>query len=152
MTKRKVFSIIGLVLTVYLIINMFLPLLKSDYSSLSSWEYFDRNDAMHVNIIILVELIVAALIYLLQICGVLKRASLSFFVIGFYITYYDLIYFITFAKNDYLQYTSIGFWLGFIVSIILCVVTLISEFVSNEKKQAPASVSYDPQTGQPIYQ
>lgn len=129
---------------------MFLPLLKSSYTSLSTWEYFDKNDAMHVNIIILVELIVAALVFLLQICGVLKRSSLALFVIGFYITYFDLIYFITFSKNDYLQYTSFGFWLGFIVSIVLFVTTIVGELVSNEKRQAAPAVQYDPQTGQPI--
>ena len=154
MTKRKVFSIIGLVLTVFLIGNMFLPLLKSDYSSISTWEYFDKNDAMHVNIIILIELIVAALFFILQICGALKRATFTLFTIGFYVTYFDLVYFITFAKNDYMQYTSFGFWLGFIVSIALLAVTVIGSAVGNEKSARPVAgpVSYDPQTGQPINQ
>ena len=151
MSKRKVFSIIGLVLTVYLIINMFLPLLKSDYTSMSTWEYFDKNDAMHVNIIILVELVLAALFFILQICGATKKATLALLSIGFYVTYFDLIYFITFVKSEYMQYTSIGFWAGFIVSIILLITTIIGLLVSNEKT-ARVAVSYDPQTGQPINQ
>ena len=55
MTKRKVFSIIGLIITAFLIVNLFLPLLKNGSYSVSTWEYFDKNDAMHVNIIILVD-------------------------------------------------------------------------------------------------
>ena len=152
MTKRKVFSIIGLIITLFLIGNMFLPLLKNDYTSLSTWEYFDKNDAMHVNIIILVELIVAALFFILQLCGAIKNATFTLFVIGFYVTYFDLIYFITFAKNDYLQYSSFGFWLGFVMSIVLFVVTAIGSVVSNEKKYVAGPVQYDPTTGQPINQ
>ncbi|MBR3116728.1 MAG: hypothetical protein IKF36_02495 [Bacilli bacterium] len=151
MTTRKVFSIIGLVLALFLIGNMFLPFLGDSNSSFSFWEYWSEREYTFIDIIVLVELIIAVLFFVLQICGVKKDTKFVYFTLGYYVTYHIGLMF-EFSKHDYMQYTQIGFWLGFIVSIVLLIITIIGNLVSNERKAPVAAVSYDSQTGQPINQ
>lgn len=153
MTKRKVLSIIGLCLTALLIVCLFIPFISDGDTSFSLWKIMDNQDRMAVNIIMLVELIIAILIFVLQICGVLKDAKFTYFTLGYYVTAF-LDTFISMMKQDFFKYLSIGFYFGFIISIATLVIVIIGSALSDEKKPSynQKPVGYDPQTGKPIYE
>ena len=154
MSKRKVMSIIGMVLMVFLIVCLFLPFISDGDNSFSLWELMDQQDRMAVNIIILIELIVGALVFLLQLCGVLDDAKFTYFTLGYYITNFIDV-FITMIKRDYFKYLAIGFYLGLIISIVTLVIVIVSGFLSNGKESSsggiPVPIGYDPKTGKPLY-
>lgn len=156
MSKRKVMSIIGLCLMVLLIVCLFLPFISDGDTSISLWENMDNNDRMEVNIIMLIELLIGVLIFILQLCGALKDAKFTYFTLGYYITnFLDVA--IAMIKREYFKYLSVGFYLGFIISIATLVIVIVGSALSNEKKpkyygyEEPKPVRYDPNTGEPIY-
>ena len=146
MTKRKVMSIVCL----------FLPFLSDGDKSYSLWKIMENEDRMVLNIIILIELILGMLIFVLQICGVLKDAKFTYFTLGYYITnFIDVL--ATMIKQDYFKYLSIGFYFGLIISIVALVIVIVGSNLSNDKKPnyggyAQIPVGFDPQTGKPIYE
>ncbi len=174
MSNRKIFSIICLPIVVFLIVNMFLPFLVivngyGNTETYSLWRYFSEGREINgYPIIILIALIVAALLFVLQLCGLLKDAKLASYSIGLNSAFYffalcDLI------KNGGSEF-GIGFWLGWIFSVILIILLIIGSLLSNESKpknmygnsnygqpygqqnnygQQPAG--YDPYTGKPYY-
>ena len=157
MTARKVFSIIAIVLLVTMLVNMFIPLVGNDYVTYSLWEYLENMNDEPLRIIILIEIIIAILVCVLQICGALKDAKFAYFTVGYYFTFFlDLLF--SMISNDTMGIAKIGFWLGFITSLIAIVVLIIGGFVSNEKKHRVKTyynqsniTGYDPNTGEPIY-
>lgn len=152
MTARKVFSIIGLVISLFLIGNLFIPFYGSSYQSMNFWEINEQTfRGNSFNIVFLIVIIFAALIYVLQLCGVLKSTRFALFPIGFYLAIIT-VYFCLFANTESMEFSKASFWLGFIFGIVLLIITVIGNCLSNEKKQAAPVVSYDPQTGQPITQ
>ena len=154
MTKRKVMSIIGLILMSVMIVCLFLPFISNGDESLSLWKLMDNQNRMEINIILLVELIIGLLIFILQLCGALKDAKFTYFTLGYYITNFVEV-FISMIKNDYFKYLSFGFYLGLIISIATLVIVIIGSALSNDKKRvsySAAPVRYDPQTGEPIYE
>ena len=155
MTKRKTFSLIGLVLSIYLIINMlFIPFVGGE----PLWEIgFDH----FIGIIMLVELVLGIIALILQLFGLTEKADFVHFGNGFYFSYH-LYVIIEYFDNDVMDRADIGLWLGLIASFALLMVIFVAGFVSNDKK-AKASrvekderdereiVGYDPKTGKPIY-
>lgn len=153
MSKRKVVSIIGMVLMAFLIGNMFLPLISNGDFSYSFWKYLDQMDANEVNIIVLVELIIGLLVFLLQLCGAIKETKFVYFPIGYYLTYHVVLC-INLIRREVFQYASIGLYLGLIVSTIVLILVIIGNRLSNESKPKYYGYSapkFDPQTGEPIF-
>lgn len=159
MSKRKVFTIIQLVLLAYLIGNMFLPFIAYGDSSISLWEYIENLGTNAIQIILLIELLLGVLACILQLCGAIKDSKFVYFSVGYYFTYH-LSIFITAMENDVLDYTKAGLWLGLIVSVILILLVFIGNLLSNEHKERVYAVKekddrkpigYDPKTGEPVY-
>jgi len=158
MSARKILSIIGIVISALLIVCLFLPFFDlGDYGgSYSLWEYLDRSKAGATSIIIIIELLIAILAYILQLTNVSKDSKLAFLGLGYYFTYHLSLFF-TALNNEALNELTFGYWIGFILSLIALVITIIAIFVSNESKpkyggyyqQQP--MSFDPRTGKPIY-
>ncbi len=158
MTARKVFSIIIMVLLVYLFANMFIPA-YSGYTDVSLWDYFGEESVG--KIILIVELVLGILVCTLQLCGVLKDSKGVYLSVGYLFTFY-LSDFFTAIKYERMDILAVGFWLGFIVSVLVVLLTFIGNLLSNEvKKRVPATpqrkgpepkiTGYDPKTGEPIY-
>ena len=156
MTARKVFSIVVMVLLVYLLVNMFLPLLGSSYSEISLWEYFENQNDDPLKFIVIIELVAAMLVCLLQIVGVLQDAKFAYFTIGYQVTLYVDLFF-NLLDKEVLDYAKVGFWAGLIVSFLALIMLIIGSLVNNKKKARPqysnvgAISGYDPKTGAPIY-
>ena len=88
MSKRKVMSIICLALILLFIICLFVPFASDGDYSISFWEMMEQQDQMNTNIIVLIEIMLAAVIFILQICGVLKDAKFAYFSLGYLLTNY----------------------------------------------------------------
>ena len=156
MSARKVFSIVGLCLSVLLIICLFLPFYSFYGESYSLWEYFDKSKAIGTSIIIIIELIVAIVAFVLQLTGVTKDSKLSYLGLGYFCTYHISLFFSA-LSNEAFDELAFGFWMGFVLSIAAIAIALIGNAVSNESKpkfggynQQP--VGFDPQTGKPIFE
>ena len=154
MTKRKVFSLIGLVLSVYLIINMlFVPFVQDE----PLWELGLIGYDHIVGIIMLIELVLGIIALIMQLFGLTQKADFVHFGNGFYFSYH-LYIFIEYLDHDVLDNAQIGLWLGLIVSALLFLVIFIGGFLKNEKNEKPKLTSYkeplgfDPKTGKPIYE
>ncbi len=159
MTKRKVFTIIQLVLLCYLIGNMFLPFINNGYDSVSLWEYFETLGTHSLQIVVLIEILIGILACILQLCGAIKDSKLVYFALGYYFTYH-LGIFITAVENEALEYTEFGLWIGLFVSAAVLILVLIGNLLSNEHKEkvrAPRvsegrkPIGFDPKTGEPVY-
>ena len=154
MTKRKAMSIVGLSLMALLIVCLFLPFISDGDYTMSLWKLMDQNDRIEVDIILLITLIIAMLVFVLQLCGALKDAKFAYFTLGYYfLNFIDV--FITMIKKDGFKYLSIGFYFGLIISIISIIVVAIGGFLSNDKsgkKEYNQPIGYDPKTGKPIYE
>ena len=158
MSARKIFSIIGIVISALLIVCLFLPFLNlGEYGGTYSWwEYLDRSKATATSIIIIIELLIAILAYILQLTNVSKDSKLAFLGLGYFFTYHLSLFF-TALNNEAFNELAFGYWFGFILSLTAIVITIIAIFVSNESKpkyrgyypQQP--IGYDPKTGQPIF-
>ena len=155
MTARKVFSLIGLILSVLLIVCLFLPFYNYGGGTFSLWEYLDKARASGTRIIILVELIFAAVAFLLQLVGAFKDSKLAYLGLGYYFTYHLSLFFSA-LNNEAFKELAWGYWIGMILSLITVIIAIIGNCVSNEKKQGYVSyaqpVGFDPQTGKPIYE
>ena len=151
MSVRKVFSLICMILTLYLIGNMFIPYLSYGSESMSFWKTLEQTSTI-VPVLFLIVLIIAALLYLLQLVGAFKENRTVFLPVG-YVFFYSINSLITFIDKEYMDYTSAGFWLLLIFSFVIVILTIISNYVKNESKPKykPAIIGYDPKTGQPIY-
>lgn len=172
MSTRKVFSIIGLILSVLLIICLFLPFIGGYGESYSLWKYFDLLGTSSTGVIVIIELLICVLAFILQLTGATKDAKLAYFGLGYYFTYHIAL-FISALDHSALDQLEFGFWIGMILSIATLIIIIIGSFVSNDSKpkyngymqptgfdpktgkpifDAPKQiVGYDPQTGQPIY-
>lgn len=160
MSKRKVFSLIGLIMMVLLIVSLYLPFMGDGDVSYSLWKMMDLKDMMYLNIIMLIELILAALVFLLQLCGAFQDTKLALFSLGYFFT--ELFgTAIGMIKNETFKYLSVGFYLGFIISVVAIVFVIVGSKLSNEAKPKyygyqgygpqPQPMGFDPKTGQPIY-
>lgn len=159
MSARKVFSLIGIILSVLLIVCLFLPFLNAYGETYSLWEYLDKSHAGITGIIIIVELVIAMIAYILQLSGVSKDAKLAYLGLGYYFTYH-LSLFTSALSNEAFSELSFGFWIGLILSLVTVILTFIGSFVNNDSKPRMNSYSggnsapisgYDPETGKPIY-
>ena len=158
MTARKVFSIIGLCLSVLLIVCLFLPFYDlGEYGgTYSLWEYLDKARANATGIIIIIELLIAILAYILQLTGACKDSKLAYLGLGYFFTYHISLFF-TALSNEAFDELSFGFWLGLIFSLIAVVITIIGNLVSNKKRAsyggyARQPIGFDPKTGKPIFE
>ena len=160
MSKRKFFSLIGLILTGILIVCLFIPFYDFEgyyyadrYYSL--WTYLDKSNTLETPITILIELGIAALAYILQLTGASKDSKLAYLGLGFFFTFY-VITFVEAIDNSAFDQLAFGFWIGIIVSTLAVLTTFIGNCLSNEhKKRSPKKkgqiTGYDPVTGKPIY-
>ena len=155
MTKRKIMSIVGLGLNALLIIFIFLPFYEYRLESRNFWEMLKQLAGDELAIIYLVELIIAMIFLVLQICGVLKDTKLALIPIGFVFTICLAIFFVA-LNNDGIDYFKFGLYLNLIISIAAIVILGIGGLLSNEKNPnygyAQKPVGFDPQTGKPIYE
>ena len=156
MTTRKIFTIIVMILLIFMFANMFIPLLGNEYISYSLWSYLESLGDETLRIIIIIEIVAAVAVCALQLFGVLKDAKFAYFTIGYYLTFFlDLLF--TMMNNDTMELAQIGFWLGLISSVAALVLLIIGSFVSNEKKRKVYYnqgniIGYDPKTGAPQYE
>ena len=152
MSNRKIMSIIGLCLMVFLLIGLFIPYFDNGYQSYNLWEHFEKADTSF-HILVLIELIIAIILLVLQICGVMKDTKLALIPAGFLMTW-NLGVFLK-ALEENLDPLGFGFYLSLILSIAVTIVLGIGGLLSNDKKQkmqyGPIPTGFDPQTGQPIY-
>ena len=154
-SKRKIMSIIGLVLNAFLILFLFLPFYEYGNEARDFWQLLKQILGEEVAIIYLIELIVAMILLILQICGVLKDTKLAFIPIGFVFTVSLAIFFVA-INNNGLDYFKIGLYMNLIVSILIVIILGIGGLLSNDKKPmygyTPKPIGYDPETGKPIYE
>ena len=155
MTQRKVFSIIGMVLMVFLIVNMFIPFISDANHSYNMFEYFENVPGrLQISIILIVELVFALLAFLLQLCGLLQHSKFAYFPLGFYLT--SLVSeTIEMFDRDWFSFVDIGYWLAVGIGILALVLVFVSGFLKNEKKEKKVKrvpIRYDAKTGEPIYE
>ena len=151
MTKRKVISIIGMVLMLFLIGNLFLPFISGGGQTFSFWEYLDETNMLEAAIVVIFLLTFGFLTFLCQLCGLIDQCKFVYFPLGYYVTYH-VILFITAITNDELGSLEVGFWLGLVIGLILFILVFISGFLKNVKKVKRVPIGYDPKTGKPIYE
>ena len=151
MTKRKVISIIGMILMLFLIGNLFLPFISYGGESLSFWEFLDNQNVLEVAIILIFLLTFGFLTFLCQLCGLIDQVKFVYFPLGYYVTYHVTVL-INLMQNDLVSYLAIAYWLGFGIGIVLLILVFISGFLKNEKKVKRVPVRYDTKTGEPIYE
>lgn len=164
MSSRKIFSLIAMIIIVYLILNMFIIPYVSipNDESYGYWSFFDKSEIIIVPILTIIALGVAFIATLLQLCGVLKDSKLAHFGVGYNLAS-NIMFLGIFGKiyEGSSASVSAGAWLGMIFSSIAFAMILVGNLLSNEKKQRPKSyytpvnespiVGYDPNTGEPIY-
>ena len=154
MTKRKVISIIGMVIMIFLIVNMFLPFVTNG----SMFEYFentwDDGGRLQISIIIIVELVFGLLAFLMQLCGLLEHSKFAYFPLGFYLT--TLVSeTIELIDREHFNEVSFGYWLAVGLGILALILVFVSGFLANEKKAKKVKkvpIRYDAKTGEPIYE
>lgn len=157
MSARKVFSIICLCLTALLIGCIFLPLLDlGQYGgTYSLWKYLDESKASATAVIMIVELLIAIIAYVLQLTGVSDDAKLAYLGLGYYTSYHISLLF-TALNNSAVDQLAFGYWIGFIISVTVVILTFIGSFLSNKSKPKyygyAQPTGFDPTTGKPIYE
>ena len=141
-----------MILMLLLIGNLFLPFLSDGEISFSFWKYFDSTmEAVEVDIAVLLLLIFGAIIFLLQACNVIKDAKPVYYTLGYYLTYH-IVLMISLIRNESFKYLSVGFYFGLIISLVVLILLIISNRLSNDSKTTNESpVRFDPKTGEPIY-
>jgi hypothetical protein len=157
MTTRKIFNIITMGLIVFLFFNMFfIPIITNGIKHYSLWEYAGENNANSLRAILIIELALALVVCILQLCNAIRGYRLVYFFIGYYFTYH-LTMILNFMEREVLDYSDIGLWLGCIFSFITFIMVLVGNLCSN-KRSSPGMMSggapvvgYDPKTGKPIY-
>jgi len=152
MTKRKLFSIFGMIIMIALIVNMFLPFVSNGTDSYSMFEYFDNVPGkLQISIILIVELVFAFLTFLMQLCGLLEHNKFAYFTIGFYVTTL-IVETIDLIDGEIFNLVSIGYWLAAGLGILALILVFVSGFLPNIKKIKRVPVKYDAKTGEPIYE
>ena len=151
MTGRKVISIIGMVLMLFLIGNLFLPFISGGGESYSFWEYLDNQDMLEVAIAVIFLLTFGFLTFLCQLCGLIDQCKFVYFPLGYYVMYH-VVLLINAIGKDMVSYLDIAFWLGLCIGIILVILVFISGFIKNTKKVKRVPIGFDPKTGKPIYE
>ena len=151
MSKRKVMSIICIPLMLLFIVCLFIPFVSNGDFSYSFWKLMDLQEQMQVNIIVIILTIIALIIFILQLCGVLKDAKFAYFSLGYLLTNYINVFITLMDKENASKYLSFGFWLGIILLISVLVLLIISGFLSNGNDDNSEIIGYDPKTGKPIY-
>lgn len=134
MSKRKIFNIVNICLSVLLIIFMFLPFISVYGSDVNFW---DVNGEKHIiPILMIIELLGACVFYIMQVVGYIKETKNAYPFIGFGVTYY-LYYFISAADAGSLDVLGYGFWLALICSVALTAMTIIANYMSDEAPVRP---------------
>lgn len=151
MSKRKVMSIICIPLMLLFIVCLFIPFVSNGNFSYSFWELMDMQEQMQVNIIVIILAILALIIFILQLCGVLKDAKFAYFSLGYLLTNFINVFFTLMEKENAAKYLSFGFWFGIILLVAILVLLIISGFLSNGNDGKRKIIGYDPETGKPIY-
>ncbi len=151
MTKRKVISIIGMVLMLYLIGNLFLPFIAEGGKTFSFWEYFDTIEWLEIVIMMIFLLTFGFLTFLCQLCGLIDQSKFVYFPLGFYFNFH-LWLFIRALEKENLGDFQVGFWLGLGIALLLVILVFISGFLKNVKKVKRVPIRYDTKTGEPIYE
>ena len=151
MTKRKVISIIGMVLMLFLIGNLFLPFVSGGGESFSFWEYFDKLEWLEVAIMMIFLLTFGFLTFLCQLCGLIDQCMFVYFPLGFYFNYHIWLL-IRAIENETVSDFGIAFWFGLGFGLLLLVLVFISGFLKNVKKVKRVPIRYDTKTGEPIYE
>ena len=151
MTKRKVISIIGMVLMLFLIGNLFIPFISGGGESYSFWEFLDNQDMLEVAIAMIFLLTFGFLTFLCQLCGLIDQCKFVYFPLGYYVMYH-VVLLINSISKDIIRYLDIAYWLGLGVGVLLVLLVFISGFVKNQKKAKSVPIRYDTKTGEPIYE
>ena len=151
MTKRKVISIIGMVLMLFLIGNLFIPFISGGGESYSFWEFLDNQDMLEVAIAMIFLLTFGFLTFLCQLCGLIDQCKFVYFPLGYYVMYHVVLLINTISK-EMVSYLDIAYWLGLGVGILLVILVFISGFLKNIKKVKRVPIRYDTKTGEPIYE
>jgi hypothetical protein len=151
MTKRKVISIIGMVIMLFLIGNLFIPFISGGGISFSLWEYLDELDMLEVAIVMIFLLTVGFLTFLCQLCGLIDQCKFVYFPLGYYVVYH-VVLFINAISNDALGSLEFGYWLGLGFGLLAFLLVFISGFLKNVKKVKRVPIRYDTKTGEPIYE
>ena len=151
MTKRKVISIIGMVLMLFLIGNLFIPFISGGGQSYSFWEFMDAQDMLEVAITMIFLLTFGFLTFLCQLCGLIDQCKFVYFPLGYYVTYH-IVLLINAIGNDAASSLEIAYWLGLGIGVLIFVLVFISGFLKNVKKVKRVPVRYDTKTGEPIYE
>ncbi len=151
MTKRKVISIIGMVLMLFLIGNLFIPFISGGGESYSFWEFLDNQDMLEVAIAMIFLLTIGFLTFLCQLCGLIDQCKFVYFPLGYYVMYH-VVLLINSISKEMISYLDIAYWLGLGVGILLVILVFISGFLKNIKKVKRVPIRYDTKTGEPIYE
>lgn len=151
MTGRKVISIIGMVLMLFLIGNLFLPFISGGGQTFSFWEFLDAQNVLEVAIILIFLLTFGFLTFLCQLCGLIDQCKFVYFPLGYYVTYHITVL-INLIQNDMVSALDIAYWLGLGIGIIVFILVFVSGFLKNTKKAKRIPTGYDPKTGKPIYE
>lgn len=150
MTGRKAISIIGMVLMLFLIGNLFLPFISEGGQTYSFWEYFDAIEWLEVVIMMIFLLTFGFLTFLCQLCGLIDQSKFVYFPLGFYFNYHVWLLIRSFEKET-TSYFGIAFWLGLGIALVVLVLVFVSGFLKNQKKAKRVPKGFDPKTGKPIY-
>ena len=124
MSKKRLFCIITAVLLMFMLINLFIPMIGNSSVSYSLWGYADANNTSSLGIVILLELIAGIVICGLSFMGILKDYKFVYFPVGYYLTYF-LIQIFSCMEADSMDYVRIGMWLGVLASLAALVLTII---------------------------
>ena len=152
MTKRKLFSIFGIVIMIIHIVNMFIPFVSNGTDSYNMFEYFDNVPGkLQISIILIVELVFAFLTFLMQLCGLLEHNKFAYFTLGFYLTTL-VVETIDLIDQELFSLVAIGYWLGVGLSLLALILVFVSGFLPNIKKVKRVPIKYDAKTGEPIYE
>ena len=151
MTGRKVISIIGMVLLLFLIGNLFLPFISEGGQTYSFWEYFDAMEWLEIVIMMIFLLTFGFLTFLCQLCGLIDQRKFVYFPLGFYFNFYLWLLIRSFEKETTSAF-GIAFWLGLGIALIVLILVFVSGFLKNQTKVKRVPIRYDTKTGEPIYE
>ena len=151
MTGRKAISIIGMVLILFLIGNLFLPFISEGGQTYSFWEFLDEKEYLEIVIMMIFLLTFGFLTFLCQLCGLIDQSKFVYFPLGFYLNWHFWLLIRSFEKETTGAF-EIAFWLGLGVGLLVLILVFISGFLKNQKKVKRVPIRYDTKTGEPIYE
>lgn len=160
MERKKLLCIITMVLLVFLLIDMFLPVVGDSTASKNLWEILENN-AKAGAILVLLELLAGIGVCVASYFGMLKDYKFVYFPVGFLLTF-DLVTLFGYMDLGYTSYIQIGLWLGILLSIGVFVLLIISSLSGDNNVNMFGNrggrggrgqpIGHDPKTGRPIYQ